>query len=515
MPAPLASTVFPLAAAVDPVPVREWGRSLEAFNQVGVGGGTVNAIVGNFTTSGQALLYYPRVLRCSSPGPNTTTAVTFSDGILAALPIVKNGGAALSIGDTGPVNYVLSLLLNTAGTGFILLNPYSVDASAFNFQLPETGAVTRTVSQRLSRQMYVSDFADTYPGLTTDSTAGVAAAVLAAQNYGVDLIVDGLYSIDQLTLGGGPKKGLRLKGDRWDTRGNAYPTSGFTMNPSRTGFAPLVLVNNGGNAANGDILQYTSFEKLSFYGNQLANPAVTGGGVIWVSDDATGAVYPYGIWMRDCCVFSGKHGGIYMGLKRQSVLESVQVGYCGTTSSHIAIDVNHSDFVARDSWSEGNTGPGWYIRSGAQSNLQNCFSFSNYSGVVIAAALADMTWDGGSIDHNGTWGLILNENTTEYRGGAKFQNLRFQENGSLADNLYGDVYIADDVKRHRFTNCDFEGKVEVPAVRQTSPIIFYSAAAIPARLRMSMCNFALTKYSSAARSNNAASLVTDATSVDV
>jgi len=64
-----------------------------------------------------------------SAGPNASTAPTFSPNSVVAHIIKARGGQALRAGDTGGAGYVMSLMYQTSGTYWELLNPATVSKS--------------------------------------------------------------------------------------------------------------------------------------------------------------------------------------------------------------------------------------------------------------------------------------------------------------------------------------------------------------------------------------------------
>lgn len=91
---------------------------------VAAGAGTVDAITANFTPD--ISLADMQVCIVISTGPNTVTNPTFSPDGLTARTIVKNGGQALSAGDTGSAGRPLLLEYNAANTRWELMNPVNV-----------------------------------------------------------------------------------------------------------------------------------------------------------------------------------------------------------------------------------------------------------------------------------------------------------------------------------------------------------------------------------------------------
>lgn len=88
---------------------------------IAAGGGTVNAITATFSPA--LTLTDQTICFVISPGANTSATPTFAPNALTAHTITRQGGQALSLGDTGNALNVMLLEYNLANTRWELLNP--------------------------------------------------------------------------------------------------------------------------------------------------------------------------------------------------------------------------------------------------------------------------------------------------------------------------------------------------------------------------------------------------------
>lgn len=116
------------------------------------GGGTSDAITASYaiplTTLVDGQLCFVR-----ATAANTTTTPTFSPSTLTARTIVKNGGAALAIGDISGAGHELILRYLLASTRWELLNPKGISLSAnntFSGNTTFSGTLTATSTTALT-----------------------------------------------------------------------------------------------------------------------------------------------------------------------------------------------------------------------------------------------------------------------------------------------------------------------------------------------------------------------------
>lgn len=91
--------------------------------------GTADALIGTYVPTLDALVNNMGFRVRNSQGFNTVGNPTYDPAAFGAIPIVARGGAALGIGDLGPVGYVLDMVYSSIGAELELLNPYLTSAA--------------------------------------------------------------------------------------------------------------------------------------------------------------------------------------------------------------------------------------------------------------------------------------------------------------------------------------------------------------------------------------------------
>lgn len=109
---------------------------------IGAAGGTADIIT--VTVAPVITLADQTVIIVLSVGANTVTTPTLNVGGLGAKTVTARGGAALAVGDTGPVLYAMQLEYNLANTRWELMNPAKVTGAQIVSSVALAGNPTTT-----------------------------------------------------------------------------------------------------------------------------------------------------------------------------------------------------------------------------------------------------------------------------------------------------------------------------------------------------------------------------------
>lgn len=206
-------------------------------------GGTADAITATYPISIGTLVdgqeFYVR-----STAANTTTTPTFSPNGNTARTIVKNGNAALAVGDIPSASYEMILRYRLSDTKYVLLNP--ADTSSFVQSISVAGTTTEAA--------YINLFEDTDNG--TNKVKFQAPAALAADITVTLPAVAGTLLVDtqvpvirgyidgyQLSTAGASTTMTIGAGQATDSTNSTY-LSGVSINKTTSAWA--VGTGNGG-----------------------------------------------------------------------------------------------------------------------------------------------------------------------------------------------------------------------------------------------------------------------------
>lgn len=366
-----------------------------------------------------------------------------------------------------------------------------IDAGSVTYNLPQPGSVKQTVYADVKKIMTVAEFG-AIPDGVTDSTVAINNAISAAYQYKQDLHFNAgpaPYVTRGIVLGGGAEKCCRLIGDNWDPLGRSYPGAGLLLANGATGSLITVLA---GGARQG----HHTIERLSLYGNASnVSPTAAFSAIVQCPDYSGPDQYSNGVIIRDCYMQDSKHSAVYIGMRRQSVIESVNIYKSGTRSGDDhGLYINTYDIYIRMVNIYGSAGYGIMLADNVQNfNATQCQLYNNLGGIFLSKNANEVQWLGGSIDRNLRDGIVAYSiSGSPYPGGLRtFVGMRMGNNGNSGDNLHSDIVCQEAVENLVFTNCMFQGSVDYPGKRSKNIVQFNN---LSASVRMIGCNFAASKY---------------------
>lgn len=279
----------------------------------------------------------------------------------------------------------------------------------------------------------------------TDDTTAIQNAINAAQQVKGTVYfppVTLAYLTTGLTIGvNGTNQVCNLLGGGYDTSGGSQ--SGLSGQFTGQSKIKLITGSSGKNVltiARDAPAPWINF--ISFDGN---GPNVTGTSYcIYKADTSAQPYYTYSIRMENCFVQNGKTGGIYIGSNcGAGLFKKVEVQYCGTTTSDIAVNVRCFDQQFSSCEIGPNPGIGMYIGLATQIQLTDCNFFINYVGLFDDGNAGSVMLTNCFFDSNLTYGTKsfgAASGGVGY-GGRTFMGCHWQANGGLAYNTYSDILI--------------------------------------------------------------------------
>lgn len=148
---------------------------------IGAAGGTADVIT--VTVAPVITLADQTVIIVLSVGANTVTTPTLNVGGLGAKTVTARGGAALAVGDTGPVLYAMQLEYNLANTRWELMNPAKVISADIAGVIAEAKGGTNQSTYTLGDVLYSSG-ANTLGKLAVGSTGQVLVVAGGIPSWG-------------------------------------------------------------------------------------------------------------------------------------------------------------------------------------------------------------------------------------------------------------------------------------------------------------------------------------------